>query len=122
MNFKQKLKLGIFVVTGSLALGLVTAPSVNQIFHPLDDQVSVIRNPATTITIKAIHLQAKSVKSRSTRTVATPTATRASFTITGPAPRPVPVVYREPGQPRSQHHWESLLRFPVIKLVSGRLS
>jgi len=101
MNFKQKLKLGIFVVTGSLVLGLVAAPSVDQFFHPLDGQVSVISNSATTITVKAIRQRAKMVKSRSTQTVATPTATRTSFTITGPAPRPVPVVYREPGRPRS---------------------
>lgn len=100
MNFKQRLKLGIFVVTGSLVLGLVAAPSVNQFFQPLDDQVSVISNPATTITVKAIRQRAKTGKSRSTRTVAPQTETRVAFTTTGLAPRPVPVAYREPGRPR----------------------
>ncbi|MFC6295565.1 hypothetical protein ACFQH1_10180 [Lactiplantibacillus daoliensis] len=87
MNFKQKMKLGILIVTGSLALGLVAAPSVNQIFHQVDGQVNVISNSETAITVKAIRQQAKSVKSRSTRSV----ATRASFTTVSPVPKSVSV-------------------------------
>lgn len=50
MNFKRKIKLGIAMVTGTLVVGLLVAPSVNQLFHH-DSQV--VRQ-STAVTVKAL--------------------------------------------------------------------
>lgn len=50
MNFKRKIKLGIAMVTGTLVVGLLVTPSVNQLCHH-DGQV--VRQ-STAVTVKAL--------------------------------------------------------------------
>jgi len=53
MDFKRKIKLGIFTATGALAIGLVAAPSVNHVLHAASDNVSTVNQTVAPTTVKA---------------------------------------------------------------------
>lgn len=102
MDFKRKMKLGIFMVTGSLALGLVTAPSVNQLYRRLGNNVSVVSEPATAVTVKALKLKTSTTKSRQTQSTVTQTSSQQARTRTDVRPKCLPVAVTKPRQQKLQ--------------------
>ncbi|BDZ31731.1 hypothetical protein RA086_10930 [Lactiplantibacillus sp. WILCCON 0030] len=71
MDFKRQIKLGIFVTTGLIVLGLLITPSVNQLFHMAVGDVSVVKTTKTALTVSATSQKAKLASSVTRRIKAT---------------------------------------------------
>ncbi|VDG19998.1 hypothetical protein [Lactiplantibacillus mudanjiangensis] len=67
MQFKRKVKVGIFATTSALVLGLVAAPSVNHVLHAASDNVTTVSQTAAPTTVKAADQTVKATSASGTK-------------------------------------------------------
>ncbi|AVK63643.1 hypothetical protein C5Z26_05785 [Lactobacillus sp. CBA3606] len=67
MDFKQKVKSGIFTATGALVIGLVAAPSVDHVLHAASNNVTTVSDTTAPTTVKATDQTVKATAASGTK-------------------------------------------------------